>query len=132
MLLDRTFFKFISVGLINTLAGAALMFILYNLAGWTYWAASAANYIVGSILSFFLNKYFTFNVRQWSIKMAALFVLTITVSYFFAYGLARPLLRFLIGAYWPEAGDNPALLAGMCFFTMLNYLGQRFVVFRKY
>ncbi|MDR2480563.1 MAG: GtrA family protein [Treponema sp.] len=132
MLLDRIFFKFILVGFINTLAGGVLMFALYNCAGWTYWAASAANYIAGSILSFFLNKYFTFKIRQWSVKMAALFALTIAVSYLLAYGFARPLLRLFTRAYWPEAGDNPALFAGMCFFTLLNYLGQRFVVFKKH
>jgi hypothetical protein len=33
MIFDRVFLKFILVGLINTLAGSALMFLLYNIAG---------------------------------------------------------------------------------------------------
>lgn len=59
-LLDSTVIKFLMVGVLNTLVGAGTMFLLYNLAGWTYWLSSAANYVVGGIVSFFLNKYFTF------------------------------------------------------------------------
>jgi putative flippase GtrA len=52
-LVDKTLARFIIVGFVNTGIGAALMFCLYNLFGWSYWAASAANYTVGSIASFF-------------------------------------------------------------------------------
>jgi len=57
---DKKLGKFIIVGIINTIVGCGVMFGLYNLAGCSYWMSSAANYIVGSILSFFLNKYYTF------------------------------------------------------------------------
>ena len=59
-LIDRRLAKFLLVGVINTLVGTAIMFGLYNLAHCSYWVSSAANYILTSILSFFLNKYFTF------------------------------------------------------------------------
>ena len=60
-LFDEKLLKFILVGVVNTLVGMAIMFGLYNLAHCSYWVSSAANYILTSILSFFLNKYFTFN-----------------------------------------------------------------------
>lgn len=61
-------FKFLLVGVVNTLIGTGTMFSLYNLAHCSYWVSSAANYIVGGIVSFFLNKYFTFQskTREWS------------------------------------------------------------------
>ena len=65
-LFDKSFLKFLAVGVINTLVGYGVMFGLYNLAGlhtWGdlgFWISSAANYVVGSIVSFFLNKNFTF------------------------------------------------------------------------
>ena len=65
-LIDAKLLRFIIVGLINTAVGTAIMFGLYNLAGASYWASSAANYILTSILSFFLNKYFTFRNKGWS------------------------------------------------------------------
>ena len=52
-LIDRRLAKFLLVGVINTLVGTAIMFGLYNLAHYSYWVSSAANYILTSILSFF-------------------------------------------------------------------------------
>ena len=60
---DRQFLKFCLVGIANTIVGTAVMYGLYNLAGCGYWFSSAMNYVVGSILSYFLNKYFTFKSR---------------------------------------------------------------------
>ena len=63
---DSSFFRFLIVGCINTLVGYGVMFGLYNLAGlhrWGdlgFWLSSAANYVIGSIVSYFLNKHFTF------------------------------------------------------------------------
>jgi len=107
------------------------MFLLYNAAHLSYWISSACNYCFTSILSFFLNKYFTFNVRQWSLFMVVAFVLTIAVSYLFAYGISKPLLNYLLRDSPLKIRENAALFAGMCLFTVLNYLGQRFVVFAK-
>ena len=58
-LIDITTVKFLLVGVINTLVGTGTMFGLYNCLGCSYWVSSAGNYIVGSIVSYFLNKYFT-------------------------------------------------------------------------
>ncbi len=59
-LLGVRFARFLLVGVVNTLVGAAIMFGLYNLAGCSYWVSSATNYVLTSILSFFLNRSFTF------------------------------------------------------------------------
>jgi putative flippase GtrA len=129
MVFDRTFFRFILVGIVNTLVGSAIMFTLYNAAGCSYWLSSSANYVLTSILSFFLNKYFTFRVKQWSARMVIAFVLTIAVSYVLAYGVARPAAQWALRGYGEKVRGNAALLTGMCLFTGLNYLGQRFAAF---
>jgi putative flippase GtrA len=129
-IVDKTFFKFIIVGLINTIIGSGLMFILYNLFNVNYWFASTANYIAGSIVSFFLNKYFTFAVKEWTLFMVAAFVVNIAVSYFAAYGLAKPAMNYLLRHNSLKIRENAALLIGMCLFTGINYMGQRFVVFK--
>ena len=128
---DMKFIKFILVGIINTIVGSAIMFILYNIAGVGYWFSSAANYVIGSVLSFFLNKYFTFNVRQWSVFMIVAFVVNIAVCYGIAYGIAKPAMNYLLRNNSIKIRENAALFTGMCLFTGINYLGQRFVVFRK-
>ena len=128
---DAKFFKFIFVGIINTVVGSAIMFSLYNLAHFSYWVSSACSYFFVSILSFFLNKYFTFTVREWSLFMIIAFILNIAISYFIAYGLAKPLMNYFLQSETQNIRENVALFAGMCLFTGLNYLGQRFVVFAK-
>jgi putative flippase GtrA len=132
--LDVTVVRFLLVGCVNTLVGSALMFTLYNFAGFSYWLASACNYFLTSILSFFLNKYFTFRVKRWSAAMVAAFVLTIVVSYVVAYSVAKPAVYALLGYFYGKVServrDNSAMLAGMCLFTVLNYLGQRLVAIR--
>ncbi len=128
-LFDVKFWKFILVGVANTLVGSGVMFLCYNVFGASYWFSSAANYVVGSVLSYFLNKYFTFRSRQRSWAEIGRFALNILVCYGVAYGAARPLMRRLLQSAPPNVQDNVAMLFGMCLFIGLNYLGQRFFVF---
>ena len=130
-LMDPSLIRFLIVGVINTLVGTAIMFGLYHLAGWGYWASSAANYTLTSTLSFFLNKYFTFRSRQWSGKEVLRFALNIAVCYAVAYGAANPLVRLLLSGATPVVRDDVSMLAGMVLFTGCNYLGQRFFAFKR-
>jgi len=131
MIIDRILLKYIIVGCVNTIVGAGLMFVLYNVFGLGYWVSSAANYTAGSVLSFFLNKYWTFNVREWSVFMVIAFVVNIVISYILAYKLARTVINFVLSDQSAAVQDNIAFAAGICFFTGLNYIGQRFVIFSK-
>ena len=118
------------MGVINTLVGLAIMFGLYNLAHCSYWASSAANYILTSILSFFLNKDFTFKNKEQSLSQVLRFVINIAVCYGVAYGIAKPLCRALLANASVTVRDNVSMLVGMALFTGLNYLGQRFFAFK--
>ncbi len=130
-LFDATLLRFLLVGVINTLVGSGTMFLLYNLAHWSYWASSVANYVVGGIVSFFLNKYFTFRSTDWSWKEGGRFVLTVAICYLLAYGAAKPVVHALLAGQSMALRDNAAMLVGMCLYTGLNYLGQRFFAFQK-
>lgn len=129
--IDGTALRFLLVGVLNTLVGCGAMFLLYNLAGWSYWCSSAANYVLGGIVSFFLNKYFTFRRRAWSWGQVVRFAATVAVCWLLAYGMAQPLVRQMLGEWPVRFQENAAMLAGMCLYTALNYLGQRFFAFRK-
>lgn len=135
---DPTFFRFIVVGVINTLVGYGVMFGLYNLAGLHkmgdtgYWISSAANYVVGSVVSFFLNKHFTFRNQERGAKVVLRFIVNITVCYLLAYGLAKPAVSWVLGslALSEQLKGNLTMLAGSGLFVILNYFGQRFFAFR--
>ena len=130
-LFDIKLWKFLLVGVINTLVGSGIMFLLYNVFHCGYWLSSAANYILTSILSFFLNKYFTFRSRESGWRPVVRFVANIAVCYLLAYGLAEPLVRWLLSGSSQTVRENVAMVVGMGLFTGLNYLGQRLFAFRE-
>lgn len=130
-LLDKTFLKFLLVGVANTLVGTAVMFAAYNWLGLSYWLSSALNYVVGSVLSFFLNKKFTFHSEERGIVPALRFAVGIVACYLVSYGAAKPLVRFILKNATPRVRENIAMAAGAVIFFALNYLCQRFFTFRK-
>ena len=128
---DITTIKFVIVGVVNTLVGTGLMFVLYNVFSVNYWISSASNYVVGSIVSYFLNKYFTFQNRERSLRQIILFVLNITVCFLLAYGCAKPAVSFVFEGAGEKVQENIAMFVGMAGFVILNYLGQRLVVIKR-
>lgn len=130
-IIQNTVLRFILVGVINTLVGTAIMFGLYNLAHCSYWVSSASNYILTSILSFFLNKFFTFQNKEKSIGQVVRFAVNIAVCYLLAYGIAKPLCLYLLSSAAATVRDNVSMFVGMCLFTAFNYCGQRFFAFKN-
>lgn len=123
--------KFLIVGIINTIVGYGVMFFTYNLLHWNYWIASAANYIMGSICSFFLNKYFTFQAKNFNKKEIIKFIICILFCYSIGYGIARPIIRLIFQQANLSLQDNLAMIFGSGIFTVLNFFGQKFFVFTK-
>lgn len=130
----RQLFKFGLVGVVNTVVGTTAMFLAYNLLDMGYWFSSALNYIVGSICSYILNKYFTFESKHKSPKEVFRFIVNIAICYLIAYGIAEPCVRniiFICGIEWGKnIIDQLAMLVGMFLFVILNFLGQKLFVFR--
>ncbi|MEA4934598.1 MAG: GtrA family protein [Lawsonibacter sp.] len=137
-LFDPPFFRFLLVGIVNTLVGTAVMFLLYNLAGlhrWGnlgYWLSTLGNYTVGSVVSFFLNKHFTFRSRETGFQVVLRFALNIVVCMVLAYGIAQRAVELVLAgtALSQQVQGNLSMLVGMGLFVVLNYLGQRFFAFR--
>lgn len=129
-IIDKTTIKFLIVGVINTLVGTGVMFLFYNVFHFGYWISSASNYIVGSLVSYFLNKYFTFQSKDNSFKSIVRFVINISACYLIAYGVAKPVVHYVFSFLSNAWRDNLAMLAGMGLFVILNYIGQRFFVFK--
>lgn len=130
-IIDEKTFKFILVGIINTIFGTTIMFLCYNVFHFTYWVSSAANYVLGSVLSFFLNKYFTFQSLKRSWKEIFRFILNILICYMVAYGIAKPIAYYLLKDFSIRIRENFAMLIGMVLFVGVNYLGQRYYVFAE-
>lgn len=129
-LLHNSFLRFLLVGVANTLLSLLLMFLLEGLG---YWPSTAIAYVAGAVLSFFLNRTFTFHSEEDFWRSAGKFVVNVAVCYAVAYALAQPLVNWLLGgtaisSIWRE---RIAKVVGMGLYTLLNYFGQRFFAFRR-
>ena len=125
--------RFIIVGVLNTIIGTATMLIAYNIFHLGYWIASALNYIVGSIFSYFANKYFTFKSEKKSASEIVRFIINITVCYFISYSVAKPVMEMVLRNIQLSLSilEQISMFFGMGIFVVLNYFGQKFFVFRK-
>ena len=132
--LSREFLTFIVVGVVNTLFGTAIMLVLYNVFGCSYWVSSFCDYFFGSILSYFLNKHFTFHYQGTDWRSIVKFALNIIVCYLIAYSLALPLTRAALESLQlsKPVVENVAMLVGTVLFMVINYLGQKFYAFKSH
>lgn len=127
---DKTFLKFVMVGVVNTVVGTSIMFVFYNVFHLSYWVSSASNYFFGSICSYLLNKHFTFQYHEKGFKSLIRFTINILVCYLLAYGIAKPFIRWIFSGFNDTIQDNISMALGMCLFVVFNYLGQRFFAFK--
>ena len=81
---DKTFMKFVMVGVINTIVGTTIMFVFYNVFHLNYWVSSASNYFFGSIVSYLLNKNFTFRFHEKGYHSLYRFITNILTCYLLA------------------------------------------------
>ena len=130
-LIHNSFVRFLLVGVGNTLLSAVLMFALEGLG---YWPSTAIAYVAGATLSFFLNRFFTFQSEETMGRSAIKFAITVAVCYLVGYGLAKlivpiPSQPSAVPIIWFERLSK---LVGMGLYTLLNYFGQRFFAFKKW
>ena len=134
LLQNSSIIKFIIVGIINTIVGTSIMLVFYNVFHFNYWISSASNYVLTSILSFFLNKYYTLRNKEKGWKPALRFTINIALCYLIAFGIAKPFVRWLLSYLSTNLSltwiENIAMLFGSVLFVIINYLGQRFFAFK--
>lgn len=119
------------VGVINTLMGVVIMEVLYNLIHMNYWLSSGISYFIGSVFSYNANAKLTFKVEERDKWLPWRFAANIALCYLAAYGMAKPLMRHILASQPDVIVDNVAMIVGMGLFVVLNFFGQKFLVFRK-
>ncbi|MPM16488.1 hypothetical protein SDC9_62869 [bioreactor metagenome] len=135
------FLKFAVVGVLNTLVDFAVFQALNLLLGWVY-AAQVAGFTCGVINSYLWNSNWTFRKeRTKSFREMSLFLLVNLLSLGVSLGVMW-LCREVFGvtntwaAGWmPVAlsgfvkGDTIAKLIATCFSIVVNYIGNKLLVF---
>ncbi|ALC91322.1 polysaccharide biosynthesis protein GtrA [Bacillus sp. FJAT-18017] len=126
------FIRFLVVGVINTLVGLSIMFLLLHGAGLSYWVSTFIGNTVGAGVSFVLNRNFTFRSKEAGLWSVVRFVCVILFCYVVSYQLGSMVIEWVAGDYFSEiVVTNGKVLFSTGLYTVLNYLLQRIVVFRE-
>jgi putative flippase GtrA len=132
--LDKSFLIFLAIGVFNTLLSISISFALKTL-GFGYWGSTAPAYVICSVLSYILNKKYSFQNKGNVLNTIIKFSLVIAVCYLIAYSLAQPIVKYFLNTLnlhsYKAYTDYFAIFIGQVIFTLLNYIGQRFFAFKK-
>lgn len=126
------------VGVINTLMGWGIMALLYNLIHMNYWLSSGISYFIGSVFSYHANAKLTFKVKERDKWLPWRFAINIIVCYLVSFSVAKPLVARLIeltglakgGGLSQALFENIAMIFGMGIFIVMNFFGQKLLVFK--
>jgi putative flippase GtrA len=127
----KTFIKFLLVGSINTLIGMGMMFLLKLILGWPYWIATFSGNLIGAAVSFLLNRSFTFNSKVTMGKGIARFAAVIFICYVISFSAGRMIASIIMTNEKMITADSLAIFIGSVIYTLLNYLGQKKLVFNS-
>jgi putative flippase GtrA len=131
--IDPLLLKFILVGIMNTAAGLSAIFLLLNVINVSYWLSTFLGNIIGAAVSYYLNRSFTFSSQASINRSLPRFIIVIVFCYFVSFSFAKAAAEFIYTGF-PQAfiltQDMLAVLMGAGFYTILNFWGQKYFVFK--
>lgn len=122
--MDKTFVRFLFVGVLNTIIGYSIIMVFFHLAGLTYGVSYFLSYVVGVVISFFLNREFVFFSKNHKLLEFFRFLISFGISYIVSY-----LFLYLFVEY-QILGENIAFLGGMVIYSTLFYFLNKYIVFK--
>jgi len=127
-----TFFRFLLVGVANTILGLSVIYLLLHLVGMSYWMSTFLGNSVGAMMSYYLNRRFTFRSKNAVSKSLILFVIVTLLCYVVSYSIGMNLVEWMLGtsnSLKSGTKTDLAVLISTGLYTVLNYLGQKWLVF---
>ena len=116
-------FRFLTVGVINTLLSITVIFCLKFFYSFSDVTANFIGYVAGLICSFILNKKWTFNHTGTLLQTVLKFILVFLVAYIANLMLVLLFIKFGVNAYLSH-------LIGIPIYTAIFYLGSKLYVFK--
>ena len=117
-------YKFIIIGIIAVSIDAFVYYLLGNFEFFSYEISKRISFICGAVFAFFFNRSYVFQIKHKNIGQ----ILGFTILY---------LISFLCNAFSHDFVlykiDIPAVsfIFATAVSTIINYLGQKFIIFRK-
>ncbi len=116
------FFTYNLVGIANTLVGFFIIFTLM-FAGLSATVSNVIGYAIGAVLSYYLNKKYTFKSNSNSRTQAMKFFIVLFVAYILNFVTLQWLLNFI--------DPYLAQFISAVVYTLSSFLLAKFIVFRK-
>ena len=128
--------KFIVVGVLNTLVDLGVLNLLIFAVGITlgpaYVVFKSISFIAAVSNSYVWNKYWTFGSGNKDTKEIAQFFAVSIVGFFLNVGIASAIANFVsIAGFSPQLMANVGALSGTVLGLIWNFLGYKFIVFKK-
>mgnify|MGYP001258771846 FL=1 len=116
--------KFIVVGVLAVVIDGTTYALMVRAIGFEHGLSKRVSFILGSIWAFFANKHYTFNSPAPARKEIILFSILYITTYF--------VNGWIHDITWKKSDlDWLSFLTATTTSTVINYLGQKFVVFNK-
>lgn len=116
--------RFVLVGVMSVATDAFFYFLL--LPFWGPTASKAGSFVCGSVVAFTLNKYWTFKNEDRVIHGLFRFIVLYSTT-LLANSLANHLVLYVLPGYF-----KIGFLTATGVSTILNFIGLKFWVFKKY
>jgi putative flippase GtrA len=117
--------RFLFVGVINTVVGLSAIFFAKLVLSMGDVAANALGYAIGLLVSFLLNRRWTFQHTGSVTRSLPLFLLVQGVAYSANLICVLSLIHFGIDGYFAQVCGIPP-------YTALSFLGSRYFAFRAH
>lgn len=121
-ILGSEIFRYLVAGILNTVIGVFFIYI-FIFVGLNSWLSNFLGYFIGIMISFFINKSWTFRSDNGAFNEFLKFLLVIFIAY-----LSNLFVVFLV-ANFLKVDQFVAQLFGVPFYAGVGYMGSRWFVF---
>ena len=117
-------YKFVIIGVAAVFIDALLYYLLGNFELFSYGTSKRISFVCGAAFAFFFNRSYVFEIKQKNIKQILGFSILYFVS-FWCNALSHDIILRKLNIPFI------AFLIATSISTIINYLGQKFIIFKK-
>ena len=130
---DKSLLFFVLIGAGNTIITMVGSQLLFSSLG--YWGSTALMFTLTSVISFILNRKYSFESKAPLLQSAVRFSIIIAGCYLLSFSISSFLVPWFVQNYVQalakETVSRIAMIVAQVLFTAMNYLGQRLWAFKE-
>lgn len=130
---DKSLLLFVLIGAGNTIITMVGSQLLFSSLG--YWGSTALMFTLTSVISFILNRKYSFESKAPLLQSAVRFSIIIAGCYLLSFSISSFLVPWFVQNYVQalakETVSRIAMIVAQVLFTAMNYLGQRLWAFKE-